>query len=172
MKKLLFLAVLTSSISVFAGNGQCALCEINRENNKKNPAPPVYYEDYLKGGGAAAPAAAPAASTTPAAKPAAPATTPAPATNSTTWSGVPITTFGSSGLRCLAFKYCCQVGSTTNRSPSMRLRRQNRATRLGTRKQTAGRSACRHTRSPEQTRRRTRATTRRPRLQFRKEFPP
>ncbi len=58
MKKLLFLALLFTSISAYAGNGQCVLCEINRENNKKNPNPYVYYEDYLeaqkKGGAPAA----------------------------------------------------------------------------------------------------------------------
>ena len=72
MKKLLFLAVLFSSVSCFAGNGQCRLCEINRENNKNATPPPMYYEDYLKNGGAApaAPTAAPAVT---------PATTPAPA---------------------------------------------------------------------------------------------
>lgn len=62
MNKIIFLAVLSSSLSAFAGNGQCSLCQINRENNAKQPSPPAYYEDYLesqkKGG---APAAAPAA---------------------------------------------------------------------------------------------------------------
>lgn len=72
MKKLLLLAVVFSSVSVFAGNGQCRMCEINRDNNKKNPAPPMYYEDYLKSEskGGAAPAAAPAAAEAPAAAPA------------------------------------------------------------------------------------------------------
>lgn len=62
MNKIIFLAVLSSSLSAFAGNGQCALCQINRDNNAKQPSPPAYYEDYLesqkKG---SAPAAAPAA---------------------------------------------------------------------------------------------------------------
>lgn len=73
MKKILFAALLFSSISAFAGNGQCALCEINRENNKNKPNPPLYYEDYLKQqGGTSAPAAAPATApaTAPAAAPA------------------------------------------------------------------------------------------------------
>ncbi len=72
MNKLIFLAVLTSSVSVFAGNGQCVLCEINRENNAKSPNPYHYYEDYLeaqKKNGGTAPAAAPVAA--PAAAPAA-----------------------------------------------------------------------------------------------------
>jgi hypothetical protein len=75
MKKFLFLAVLFSSVSAFAGNGQCTLCEINRENNKKNVNPYPYYEDYLEAQkkGGAAPAAAPAAPAAPAAAPAAPA---------------------------------------------------------------------------------------------------
>ena len=75
MKKILFLAILASSVSAFAGNGQCLMCEINRANNAKNPNPYPYYEDYLeavKKNGGVAPAAAPAASSE-AAKPAAPA---------------------------------------------------------------------------------------------------
>lgn len=74
MKKFLFAAMLLSSISAFAGNGQCALCEVNRENNAKNVNPYPYYEDYLNaqknGGVAPAVTPAPAPAAAPAAKPA------------------------------------------------------------------------------------------------------
>ena len=48
MKKFIFMAILATSVSAFAGNGQCILCEINRANNEKSPNQYPYYEDYLQ----------------------------------------------------------------------------------------------------------------------------